>query len=410
MSWQDNVENTIFTIRTGDGKLYTPDLPVNYETIKEFNAATFEFIDQPGALITRKLVRARKFELIFYFQGAQNIETADAFDTSANDPRAWVVRHPQYGDITGQPISIRRNDAKLNATEITIDFWETLVTQFPAPGIVDPANEGKVLVTQFHTISPINYASKVNLKPADVSMITTLATDITALIKKSVDAVNYTSFITDVNTMMSTINNLILAPVAAITAIHNVILQPSKFVLSVGLRIQMIGAVYQSISRLLTDAGTKNNKAFFETAAGITVCSLAQAIATPLPGDYVTRDQVISAANNLQDMYADYLSMMDLAYVEIGDTNNSFSTSQETQTALQDVVFQALYNLNTVAFNAKVERIVLLTSDAQLVVLTHKYMGLDALDANIETFRIINNLKNNNVFLVPKGTQIKYYV
>src|SRR5882762_2672693 len=252
MGWQDNVENTIFTIRTGDGKLYTPDLPVNYETIKEFNAATFEFIDQPGALITRKLVRARKFELIFYFQGAQNIETADAFDKSANDPRAWVVRHPQYGDITGQPISIRRNDAKLNATEITIDFWETITTTFPVVFIAT-ADQVVKLQTIFHTISPINYASKVNLKPADVSMATDFATDITAIIKKSVDQINYTSFITDVNTMMDTVNNLILAPVDAITAVHNVILQPSKFELSVGLRIQMIGAIYNSAVRLLTD-------------------------------------------------------------------------------------------------------------------------------------------------------------
>jgi len=409
MGWQDNVENTIFTIRTGDGKLYTPDLPVNYETIKEFNAATFEFIDQPGALITRKLVRARKFELIFYFQGAQNIETADAFDKSANDPRAWVVRHPQYGDITGQPISIRRNDAKLNATEITIDFWETITTTFPVVFIAT-ADQVVKLQTIFHTISPINYASKVNLKPADVSMATDFATDITAIIKKSVDQINYTSFITDVNTMMDTVNNLILAPVDAITAVHNVILQPSKFELSVGLRIQMIGAIYNSAVRLLTDANTKNNKAFFETIAGISVCSLAQAITTPLPGDYITRDQVVAVANNLQDMYADYLIILDVSYVEIGDINNSFSASQETQTALQDVVLQALYNLNTVAFNAKVERLVLLTVDAQLVVLTHKYMGLDVADANIETFRTINNLKNSSVFLVPKGTQIKYYI
>lgn len=409
MSWIDNIENTIFTIRTGDGKLYTPDLPINYETIKEFNAATFEFIDQPGALITRKLVRARKFELVFYFQGSQNIELADAFDTSANDPRAWIVRHPQYGDITGQPISIRRNDAKLNATEITVDFWETITTSFPVAFI---ATADQVIRMQgiFHIISPINYESKVNLKPADVSRVTNFAADLTAIVKKGMDTVHYTEFVTDVNAMLNSVNNLILAPVDAITAIHNVILLPSKLELSVAVRIQMIGAIYTSVTRLLSDASIKNNKAFFETAAGIAVCSIAQAITTPLTGDYVTRDQVVAAANNLQDMYGDYLATLDASYVGIGDLSTSFSASQETQTALQDVVLQTLYKLNTVAFNAKVERLVLLTVDAQLIVLTHKYMGLDAADANIETFRTINNLKNNNVFLVPRGTQIKYYV
>lgn len=409
MSWLDNVENTIFTIRTGDGKLYTPDLPINYETIKEFNAATFEFIDQPGALITRKLVRARKFELVFFFQGAQNIEFADAFDTSANDPRAWVVRHPQYGDITGQPISIRRNDSKLNATEITVDFWETITTSFPV-AFITTADQVIRLQAIFHFISPINYASKVDLKPADVNILTTFRQDITAIVKKGMDAVHYTEFVTDVNQMTNTVNNLILAPVDAISAIHDVILLPSKLILSVTLRIEMIGAIYTSVAQLLSVLPSANNKAFFETAAGISICSLAQAITTPLASDYITRDQVNAAANNLYDMYQDYLATLDAAYLPIGDINSAFSASQETQTALQDVVLQALYNLNTVAFGAKVERLVLLEQDAQLIVLTHKYMGLDAADANIETFRTINNLKNNNVFLVPRGTQIKYYV
>jgi hypothetical protein len=35
--------------------------------------------------------------------------------------------------------------------------------------------------------------------------------------------------------------------------------------------------------------------------------------------------------------------------------------------------------------------------------------GLDQADANIETFRTINNFKNNYLFLIPAGTQIKYY-
>lgn len=408
MSWLDNIEHTIFTIRTGDGKLFMPDLPINYETNKEFNTATFEFIDQPGALIVRKLVRARKFPLVFYFQGDQNIEFADDFDKSANDPRAWVVRHPQYGDITGQPVSIRRDDSKLNATEITVDFWETITTSLPVAFI---ATADQIIRLQgiFHLISPVNYASKVKLKPADVSTVMSFANNLTGIVKKGLDAAHYTEFVTSVNTMMAAVNNLILAPVDVIAAIHNVILLPSKLELSVALRIQMIGAIYQSVARLLSDASTANNKAFFETAAGIAAASLAQTITTPLDGDYLTRNDVANATANLTNMYADYLATLDASYVAIGDTANSFSASQETQTSLQDVVLQTLVNMDLVAFNAKVERLVMLDRDSNLIVLTHKYMGLDPADKNLETFRTINNLKNTFLFLVEKGTQIKYY-
>lgn len=409
MSWLDNVENTIFTIRTGDGKTFAPLLPINYETQKDFNAATFEFIDQPGALIRRKEVRARKFPLVFYFQGYNNIDQADDFDKSANDPRAWVVRHPQYGDITGQPISINRNDTKLNATEITVDFWETIVTVFPA-AFIATADQIIRLQQKFSLISPVNYASKANLKPADVNTVNNFATTLTAIVKKGIDAVHYTEFVTAINQMFNSVNNLILAPVDAITAIHQVILLPSKLELAVGLRIQMIAAIYTSVARLLADAGTKNNKAFFETAAGAAITSMSIAITTPLDADYQTRNDVANASVNLSDMYADYQDTMDAAYVSIDDTQNAFTASQESQDALQDVVLQALANIDQLAFNAKQERTVMLMTDSNLILLTHKYMGLDKQDLNMQKFRVINNIKNNFLFLIEKGTEIKYYV
>jgi len=48
--------------------------------------------------------------------------------------------------------------------------------------------------------------------------------------------------------------------------------------------------------------------------------------------------------------------------------------------------------------------------DSNLIVLTQRYMGLDPDDNNINTFRTINKIKNNSIFLVKKGTQITYYV
>lgn len=408
MSWLDRIENTVFTIRTGDGKLFTP-LWKSGETSKDFNVSTFDFIDQPGSLVARKKVKARKFPLTFWFQGADNIEQADDFDKSTNDNRAWVVRHPFYGDVTGQPISISRNDNNYNCTEITVDFWETIVTQFPAASI---STADQIIRMQgiFHVISPVDYSQKVNLKAADISQVTDNATKINALISKGLSAIDYNDYLQLKNQMFADLTNLILSPVQAISSLHNVILQPAKFVQSVKIRINLIGGIYNSVARLLTDLPTRNNKAYFETAGGISVASLASALVNPLAGDYVTRGDVAAAGVNLVNMYTDYLSTLDNAYVSISDTANAFSASQETQNALQDIVIQTLVNLNTLAFNAKQERIVMLDKDSNLIVLTHKYMGLDPDDVNIETFRTINNIKNNYLFLIEKGTAITYYV
>jgi hypothetical protein len=66
-------------------------------------------------------------------------------------------------------------------------------------------------------------------------------------------------------------------------------------------------------------------------------------------------------------------------------------------------------NLFDLAFDAQQERVVYLPKDSNLVLLTHKYMGL-ANDENMQRFREINNIKLKELFRIKKGRKIKYYV
>ncbi len=168
-------------------------------------------------------------------------------------------------------------------------------------------------------------------------------------------------------------------------------------------------SLFNSAGDLLTDKYTTNNKAYFEAYGAMVISSIILATLTPLPTDYITRDQVVTTSNTISSLYQYYLKTLDDAYVRIGNPGNSFTNGQQTQNDLQDIVLQGLDSLSTLAFNAKVERFVILGTDSQLIPLTHKYLGLDAADKNIETFRTINNLKNGALFLIPKGTEIKYY-
>lgn len=408
MSWPDRIENNVFTIRTGDGKLFYP-LWKNSETSKEFNTTVFDFIDRAGSLVDRRKPKGRRFPLTFWFQGDDNIEQSETFDRSANDPRAWVVSHPFYGVINGQPIGISRNDQNYNVTEINVDFYESINLKGPVVEVAT-ADVINTFVFKYREQSPADYASKVLLKPTDVVQTRDLATKINGLIAKTLTTVAYPEFILLRNIMFKSVDNLILAPVQGIQSIHDVILAPSRFLVSVGSRISLIGAIYNSAANILQTSPTKNNKALFETVAGIAIGALSIAITNPLPKDYQTRGDVISATNNLVDMYNDYLMQLDAAYVSITDSANAFTASQQTQNDLQNIVLTALSSLATLAFNAKQERRVILDRDSNLIPLTHRYMGLDVDDENLETFRVINNIKNNSLFLIAKGTEIIYYV
>ena len=127
-TWKEKLENIKFSIKTGDGKTYFPLLKIT-EKSKDYNSSEYDFINVEGTFVDRKKPRGSKFPLVFYFQGDDNIEQCNAFETSADDSRLWTVEHPFYGIIKGQPTNLKRNDSNYNITEITVDFFESIITR-----------------------------------------------------------------------------------------------------------------------------------------------------------------------------------------------------------------------------------------------------------------------------------------
>ncbi len=407
MSWIDKIENSVFTITTGDGRAYTPLLRIS-ETTKEFNATVFDFINKEGSFIDRRKVKARQFPLTFYFQGADNISLSAEFDISANDPRAWNVVHPFYGNIKGQPISISRNDSNFNVTEFNVDFWETISDSLPKA--VSSLNDVvKSRQVELKTISPIDYANKVTLKPADVSNVKSVNDQINATIGNALDAAGYNDFQQLKNKAATATDNMITSPGSGIQSIMDVIETPEKLSASTFLRIELAQAVYSNVKAILNKSNS-NNKAFFEAAGGAAVVSLANIIANPNDGDVVTRNDLMVLSNSLMVTFDDYQQTLDAGYISDIDTSNRFSASMQTQNLIRETVVQTISGISAQTINAKQERVVMLEKDSNLILLTHKYMGLDNADENMQRFRQINNIKNKKLFSVKKGTAIKYYV
>jgi hypothetical protein len=420
MTWQDRIKNTVFTITTGDGKVFTP-LWKDGETSKEFNYSEYAFPALDGELIDRRRVKARQFPLVFWFTGANNIDVSEEFDTAANDPRAWKVRHPFYGDISGHPLMIRRSDANLNGTEITVEFRESLSGAPIAQSISVPddvANRYTVL----STTSATDYASKVKLQPADVSGIKGVLNKVDGFISKSVNQINSTTApVTDaVNnaysdyqqarfTLFNSADTIITEPEGAISALYAVIAIPAGFILDVKDRITLLQSVYNSIAGIL-GTSTPNNKAYFEAGCAACIAGMCSALVNPQPGDYQTRSDITTLSDILSAQYAAYLASLDAGYVNITSPTAAFSASQETQQQVMELVIETVASLNAQLFNAKQERQVVLMADSNLILLTHKYMGLDQDDVNLEQFRQLNNIKNKKLFNVPKGTKITYLV
>ena len=408
MSWIDQLENSKFVIQTGDGKTYYP-LWKNGDKSKEFNNSIFNFIEVEGSLVVRKKAKSGVYSLTFWFQGEDNIQQAQEFEESANDPRAWNIKHPFYGDLVGQPLNLSRDDSSYNVTQITVEFWETITEKFPKRK-VSTVDSLKARGQVYSDLSAEVYSSKTDIAPVDVTNVKQNASNFSLRYDSLLDDSNYSDYQQIKSKALQSVDNLTTDPAGAIRDLNTLIAFPGEVGKSVNQRINLILAVYGDVKDILKLGNNRNNKSYFEAIGGAAISALTIVLTNPTTGDYETRTEVENASFQLLELYEDYLQVLDNSQVSINDVNNSFNLGYEPQSELNTAVIEALANLFDLAFDAKQERIVQVESDTNLIVLTHKYMGLDVNDQNLEKFRIINGIKNKSVFKIKKGRSIKYYV
>ena len=407
MSWKDKIENSKFKIVTGDGREYFPLLKLGSKS-KEYNSTAFEFIDLDGTFVARKKPKSAKFDLVFYFQGDKHVSECDEFEKSADDPRYWLIEHPYYGTLKGQPLTLVRNDNSLNNTEISVEFWESIIFGYLEPlySLKDEIKEKKI---QLVSALALTYETKTDLKPVDQNKTKKFVDKINLSYTKLLDDTNYNKYQEVLSSTYASIDKVLTSQSGLISDIATLIDAPSNFVKSIQFRIDLMEGVFNSMKRAI-NFSNKNDKSFFEAFGASVVSSICETTLFPSESDFVSRSEIEKLSFQINNIYSDYLITLDNAQSPIEDLSNSFSLDYTSQVLLNDIVNRTLFNLFSYAFKAKQERQIELEKNSNLIVLTHKYLGLDLEDNNIERFRKMNNITNRKIFGIPKGTVIKYLV
>ena len=405
MSWQDRLQNIDFKITTGDGKSFEP-LWINGESSIEFNAKKYEFINVPGSRIDRKRPKGENFPLQFYFQGSDNIEQVANFIKSAKDPRPWKVQHPFYGNITGQPLKISRYDDNYNVTRIVVDFWETLTSDFPKSK-VSSRDLIQSKVTDLKTAGVTSYVSGAAPSSRDILTIKENTKDVSAKFNRIQTTETSIEYKNTFATSIKLVDNLIAEPGKLIESNQKLVSLPATYDQPVATRINTLGIAFDELKSML---GSRNDKYYVESQGSTIIGSMSTAAMTPQADDYTTRSQVNAVAQKISAVYSDYLETVDNAQVDRYDVANAWSQNSTLQQILSEVVQDTLANLYQLAFESKQEMVVEVPAQTNLIVAAHKYMGLDATDENLERFRTINNIRNDELFRIHKGRQLKYFV
>lgn len=405
MSWQNKLENIQFTIKTGDGKEWQP-LWKSGEKSKEFNTSIYDFIDVPKSLVERKQPKSSKYPLTFWFDGENHVDIAESFEVSAEDKRYWTITHPYYGTIKGQPLSISRNDNNLNITEISVDFWESIVFDYPKSNLSIQDNT-LFKKNEILNSSANGYSSRKVQEVADIQKNKEANLQVAKAFNNLQTDETYSDYQNALSKAQKANDNLLNDSFDAILKSEQLLNLPSDYQQSVKDKISAYISAYNGIKRVLS---TVSDKLFFESiGASLMACYCNASVNYQFGVDYTVSTDVEQVASSLIIIYEDYLQILDSASTSNYEIENNYQPNATVQTQLNDLVLYTLANLYNLAFEAQQERIVYTTKDTNIVLLTHRYLG-SATDENIEIFRQINDIKLKELFRIKKERKIKYYV
>lgn len=405
MSWSEKIENVKFSVTTGDGKMFYPKLILGRRS-REFNTMAFDFINVSDTLVERKKPKGFKYPLTFIFDGADNVDESMAFDTSAKDSRTWTVTHPFWGNIKGHPVSIEYGNEDLNITVITIDFWETIDVNYPNSNysVKDNTFERKNQILQDSATSYVTTGEKSSsdiIKNKDSNILVASSFEELQTNETNADYQNAFSEAQKAN------DSLISDPYTAITKTQSLLDLPSGYDTPASNRAK---AYLRAYERLKVSLKTVADKLFFESQGATCIASYCNAVVNPIEGDYKLITELDKISTDLVTMFEDYKTRLDNASVSIYDTTNYWQPDPIVQNNLSELVNYTNSNLYDLGVDSQQERIVYLDKDTNVILLAHRYLGLDADDENLELFIEINNIKFRELFRLKKGRKIKYYV
>lgn len=403
MSWRERLDNIRFSIKTGDGKEFFP-LWKNGEKSKDFNISKYDFINVEGSFIDRKQPQSSKYPLVFWFQGDDNIDQANEFEISANDPRLWTIEHPFYGTIKGQPTNLKRNDQNYNVTEVTVTFWESLTEDYPTSEI--SLTDETRTKTDALNLTALNFTvENVVPQPADINNMKDLTPVIGGKFEPTLD--DFNTYRATVAKAFVSVDNLITDTETALKDFQEVVNAPALFVDSVANKLSSYVDAYETMKETIDNVFSKYQ---FESTSASILAGMCLSAINAQSSDFITRDDIETANDQIVSVYQDYLVTLDNAQVSIYEIENAWLPTLEIQQSLLDLITFTSNSLFLLSFNARQERTFELKKDSNLILLTHRLLGLDANDENINTFREINNIKNKELYKIKQGRSIKYFV
>lgn len=407
MSWQELINDNVLTITTGDGKVYTPKWK-NAKKSGNFNSSKFDFLRLKGTFIYRGEKPGDTITLQLFFDGIDCIDIANEFEISLDDKRPIRLEHPYYGIKNVQPLSKDRDDSFLNVTRFNLTVFETIETSQPeeVESIEDTIEKS---IDENYETSLEGYVNKANVNANSINSISSsidvVDSEVTKIISVSEESAEFKQL---VGKAVRAGDNILTDAKTAIDSINNLLEYPSTITATVASRVVAFKNSLERLSANLTGYTNLQLLEYFTTFGSSLIGSTCKAVINPQTGDYKTRQDVLNQIVNLSSMFDTYVETIDAKTGDDASIESSFAPDSDTINSVYSTYVFTVANLQELILDSKIENTTVVDVDTNLILLAHKYYGLESDDSTIDELIELNDFKRNEFIQVKRGTIFKY--
>ena len=420
MSWLDRLGESIIMV-SPEGREFEARWKGS-DRSKAKKLGAFSPPRKTGTVFQDLDIAASSYPMTIHFDGINHDVIANLFYVTCDEKGVWKVTHPVHGLLDLQLVSITQKDQPItngNLTEFDLEWVEPLKDD----SLVSSAKLAEDIQAQ---LNQLNLAANDQLESVakqdssftiqslknTIESVTTAITEFT----RPLSELN-TDISRIVNEIQRGINAILLNPLIPITSVASQIQQltqlPSLATQSIQTRLDSYNNLINTVNGItpseISSAG-RNESAVKELTQVAVLATLPQIVST---GPVETRAQALEFAEFLQQSFETITDALDadqeLFMNETIDVQYFSQSGSYTDTA--KMIALGIEYLLRASFDLKVEKRFKLKKDRSPIEITiSEYGTLGENDQNFDLFIASNNLKGDDILLLPAGREVVVYV
>lgn len=420
MSWKDRLRKDI-VLSSPDGDVFRA-LWIGNDRSLDKKLGIFSYPKIKGSFVQDLEVNADKYPITIYFEGENHDLESQRFFESCKQRGLWQIVHPVLGSLVLQLVSASQSIAPVedaNITQMSLEFIESIEAELTQSS-TELAGDTRAAIDTLNAKSSKSFGDKVKSAVAKgKAAITKVANKISGVIQKImgpiVAAVSTAQSIMDQTraAINATLDNPTFSPSAFAGQVKTLIQTPAKAIKEVRERTTAYREVAREIFNIRNESVREDglNTAIVKELYLTSIIGALGEVA--VTSSFTTRAQAISAAEEILSIYNDIIDDLDSHQSDFDSLTvdkQYFSQSDVYPDTLKVISLAMRYILSSISSLKIEKRIVLKEPTPPIIVAMREYGGPGIDDENIDFFIHTNNLKGNEILLLPAGKEVVVYV